>query len=864
MSMTYFNGHSHTMYSNIRLLDCTNKPEDLIKTAKELGLSGLAITDHESLGAAVTVNKIAKKMRETDPNFTIALGNEIYLVDQRGPRQKYFHFILIAKDRLGFRGLCELSSTAWYNMYVDRGLERVPLTKEELVNIIPKYKGHLIATSACLGGELSTYALMYAQARSANDIETAEMAYNKILEFVDFCINVFGDDFYIECAPSTRNEQVTVNRILKGLAEYKGIKMVVATDAHYLTKKDRYVHKAFLTSKEGEREVDAFYEFARLMSPDECKEILMASFDDEEFIDELFKNTLEVQSKIEFYSLEQSQQVTEVEVKDYPKDDKWLKETQTPDKWPILKSLFESDNIQERYWVNQCFEGLMNKGIGLKENYIDRLEEEADVKKSIGEKLHTCMFAYPNTLQHYIDLFWNCGSTVGAGRGSACAGLNHYLLGVTQLDPIEWSLPFWRYLNKSREELGDIDLDLSPSKLPRIFEEIRKERGELGLVQVCTYGTETSKSAILTACRGYRSEDYSDGIDPDDAQYLSSLVPIERGFVWSIDDMVNGNEEKDRIPQTQFINAVNQYPGLLDVIRGVEGLISRRGIHASGVLLQDNDTVFDHGAVMRAPSGALTTQQSLHDAEFMGAVKYDFLLTSVQDIITKAIELLQADGQIEPELTLRQAYDKYLHPNVLPRDDKKMWDALAEGSVVSCFQFDSPVGALAAKKIRPTNPLEMADANGLMRLMAADGAIESPMDKYVRFKNNISLWYKEMRDAGLTIEEQTTLEPYFKQSYGVPPSQEQLMKMLMDKDICDFSLAEANDARKIVGKKQMSRIPELHAKVLEKAKSKNLGQYVWSNGIGPQMGYSFSVVMALTHLTYSSQGYIFKSSLSKE
>jgi len=92
----------------------------------------------------------------------------------------------------------------------------------------------------------------------------------------------------------------------------------------------------------------------------------------------------------------------------------------------------------------------------------------------------------------------------------------------------------------------------------------------------------------------------------------------------------------------------------------------------------------------------------------------------------------------------------------------------------------------------------MADANGLMRLMTAEKGQESPMDKYIRFKNNINLWYAEMDKAGLTKEEQKTLEPYFLKSHGVPPSQEQLMMMLMDENICNFSLADANAARKIV------------------------------------------------------------------
>jgi DNA polymerase-3 subunit alpha len=156
-------------------------------------------------------------------------------------------------------------------------------------------------------------------------------------------------------------------------------------------------------------------------------------------------------------------------------------------------------------------------------------------------------------------------------------------------------------------------------------------------------------------------------------------------------------------------------------------------------------------------------------------------------------------------------------------------------------------GSQAAKKIKPRSIMEMADANGLMRLMTSEKGQETPMEKYIRFKNDINLWYQEMNEYGLTKEEQETLKPYFLKSHGVPPSQEQLMKMLMDENICNFTLAEANAARKVVGKKQMSKIPELKAKVLKQAKSEALGNYVWKCGIGPQMGYSFSIIHALAY-----------------
>ena len=766
--------------------------------------------------------------------------------------QKYYHFILIAKNKTGFRALRELSSRAWMNSYWDRGLERVPTTYADLEEIVNKYPNSLIATTACIGGQVSSQVLNLIKAEKHNDTIGITEAHNNIVNFILWCKKLFGNDFYIECAPGQSNEQVAVNKRLVSVAAAFKCKMVLGTDAHYLTKKDRFVHKAYLNSKGGEREVDAFYEYAYLQDENEIKENIAPS---ELNYDELVNNSYEIYNKIENYNIAHKQTIPKVKVKNYPKEEVGY---EIKENYPTLAAMKQSDDIYERYWVNECTKALCKKDL-FSTPYLSRLEEEADIKKTISEKLETNMFSYPITLQHYVDLFWECGSTVGAGRGSSCSGLNHYLLGITQLDPIKWDLPFWRYLNKERVELGDIDLDLCPSKRPLILQKIKEERGQnfnkdidelskknLGCTLIATFGTEGTKSAVLTACRGYRSEDFPEGIDVDTAQFLSSLIPSERGFLWPLKDVVYGNKDKDRKPITPFITEINQYPGLLDIAMAIEGLINKRSSHASGVILFDEDP-YEFGCFMKTPKGEIITQWDLHMCEACGMTKYDFLVTEVQDKIAETIRLLQKYNKIDNKLTLREVYDKYLHPEVLPLDDKTIWKALQENSVLNIFQFDSDVGSQAAKKIKPTNILEMSDANGLMRLMTAEKGAETPMERYIRYKNNIDLWYKEMDKAGLTKEEQTILEPYFKQSYGVPPSQEQLMRMLMDEKICGFSLKEANAARKIVGKKQMAKIPELHQKVLDTASSPALGKYVWERGIGPQMGYSFSTIHSLAY-----------------
>lgn len=380
--MSYFNCHNHTHYSNIRLLDCINRPKDLIDKAIELGLSGIAITDHEALCGHMEINQYAKKLQETNPGFTIALGNEIYLTDTRDNGQKYYHFILIAKDQLGYRAIKELSSIAWYNCYTDRGIERVPLLKSELSEIMKKYKGHVIATTACLGGELSSCLLEIEQAKKENKVGVIRQKQQQGIDFLNYCVDVFGaEDFYIECAPANNEEQIAVNKELERLSTINNLKLTVGTDSHYLTKEDRYVHKAYLNSKNGEREVDSFYEFSRLMDLDEVIDLLTLSGFSEETLDIIIQNSLEIKNKIEFFSLEKHQSIPEVKVTDYVKTPAY------DNNYPILSSLFNSDNIQERYWVNECFKSLEEKKLLNNKKYIDRLEEEARVKRVIGEKL---------------------------------------------------------------------------------------------------------------------------------------------------------------------------------------------------------------------------------------------------------------------------------------------------------------------------------------------------------------------------------------------------------------------------------------------------------------------------------------------
>lgn len=386
---------------------------------------------------------------------------------------------------------------------------------------------------------------------------------------------------------------------------------------------------------------------------------------------------------------------------------------------------------------------------------------------------------------------------------------------------------------------------MSPSKRPLVFKKLREKRGELNVAQVATFGTTSARAAVATACRGYRSKEYPKGIDSDISLYLSGLIPSERGITWSLTECFEGNEEKGRKPIREFCSQFENYPGLKEIAIGIENLIVRRGVHASGVIFYNNSP-FETSALMKSPGGDITTQFDLHMEEKLGGTKFDFLVTEICDKITVALNLLRQNGYFSECNSLREIYNKYLHPQVLDLKNLRIWEALENGEVQDVFQFNTAIGLQTVQAIKPRNPIEMCAANGLMRLVAPEGQ-ERPFDRYIRFKNNPKLWYDEMDREGLTKEEQKILEPYYARDYGVPFDQESLMRMVMDKNISHFTLAESNNTRKVLAKKKVKEIPVVKEKFISQCPSKRLGEYCWRTMMLPQMSYSFSNVHAMLY-----------------
>lgn len=386
-----------------------------------------------------------------------------------------------------------------------------------------------------------------------------------------------------------------------------------------------------------------------------------------------------------------------------------------------------------------------------------------------------------------------------------------------------------------------IDLDLQASKresvVSTVVDYFHSINGDA--VQVCTYGTETSKSALITACRGL-------GQESEIGAYLSSLVEIDRGFPRTLKECYYGNPEKGIAPIPAFVEEMNANPDIWRVAQRIEGLISKRGRHAAGVICT-NEPIENFTAVMRSPDGTLVTQLDLDDVSYCGGLKFDCLTTNALDRIRVALDLLIEYKYLENKGELKDNYDSYIHPDVISYDDGKMWDLLDEGKIINVFQFDTLQGEQTIKAIQPRSLLEMAQSNSLMRLMPENSS-KTPVEEFVEYKKRPELLEQEIRRVSANERERKALSRHLIPLTGVCDSQESLMVLMMDKDLTNFTLTEANKARKLIAKKEINKIRDFKKFFYDKGKDNNVSKsvldYIWDIQVSRQLGYSFSSMLA--------------------
>lgn len=806
--MSYYSLHAHNATgSNCIFLDSTAKPSELVKYAKEKGLLGIACTDHASISAWIDFLSERDKIKEEGSDFKIMLGVEAYLIDESEYKNTniYPHFLLLAKTDIGRKQLFELTSKSWDRSYMERGIRRVPMFYQDFEQLTEK--GHLVALSACLGGRLPRLILEH-------DTKGAG-------RFLSWCVNTFGkENFFLEIQPNDHSdEQKIVNRAIINISRQTGIPYVVTTDVHYTKKEHKEVHAAFLNSREarGVRETSPFYDYTYIMETQEIIEVMgnMGLSAEETTIG--LENTKKVAGLIEDFDFRGDTIVPQRKLPEFQVEgllSGWY------DTHPTIKYFSESPYDQDRFLLYSLEQGIKKKRITITQVEADRIETELDVLKCLSEAMDQRMSAYLNLVQEIVNIEWTV-SFVGASRGSAMSFYCNYLLEICQINPIPYNVPYWRFLNKASVQtgdgvkkasaastLGDIDLDAAPNKANEIMDAFREHYGEDCVINTLTFKTESLKSAVKTACRGLN-------IPNEEAQVLSNMIPVSRGHVYSLVECEFGDEEHGYEAVPNFIQQLKSYPGLYETVKEIEGLVSGISQHASAVYWCEG-SYLNYCGVMRTARGTRISSFDYRGMDACKGLKVDILLTNIQTKMMKCMELLLKAGVIEWQGSLRATYDKYLHPDVIEYDNPVIWDRMARGEIANLFQFETAVGSVCIKRTRPQNVMQLAAANSVMRLMAQDGQ-EQPLERFVRFRNDINLWYKEMDEYGLTKEEQEVLKEELADSFGVGPSQEEMMRLVQRPEIANFSLGDAGKLRKGVSKKKAKVIDEMKKKFFEAA-----------------------------------------------
>lgn len=806
--------------------------------AIELGHECVAITDHETISSYIKAEKYYKKIKEKNPDFKLIRGNEIYLTrngltakNYDKNKDRYFHFILLARDLEGYKQICQLSTRAWQRSYMSRRQRRRPTYYQDLKDIVKVNQGHLIASSACLGSQLDKFLLRYMDTGDEEFYETAK-------RWCQYIVDIFGEgNFYLELQPSNNAEQIFVNKHLIKLANELNLKYIITTDSHYGRPEDAKIHEAFLNAQDGDREVKSFYATTYMMKDEEVRRFLKYMTDEQ--IETAYAAIREIKDKCEDFSILKPLKIPSLPWRTF-KDvihgvDEIIEwETKIPALEKFNKSPHHADNMLEIALIDgiKRHEDLQN------EEAYKALNECLEMTWESSQVNKAQWSAYFLNLQKIIDECWNAGTIVLPARGSGMGFVLLYALDIIQINCLREKTKTypWRFLNPARVSVLDIDVDIEGVRRAQTLEHLRKVYGANRVSNVATFKTEKSKSAIQTACRGL-------GIDVDEAAYISNLIQAERGQIYTLAQTYYGDEENGIAPNQTFINEVAKHPGLWEVAQRIEGLICGQGIHAGGVVFTDEDFT-ESSALMRAPDGTIITQFELHDLEDVSMIKMDLLSVEAADKIHTCLDLLVDQGYIDKKPTLRETYENALNVYKINRDDPKMWDMVQNHEIVSLFQMEQQSGVRGIALTHPRSVDELAVLNSVIRLMATEKGAESPLDKYARFRERPKDWDKEMVQMGLTEEERAIMHRELDISDGMSITQEQFMQLVQLPECGGWDLQFADKLRKSIAKKNPKEYDALTKQFFDNVKEKGLSEkfcnYVWNIEIALSRGYGFN------------------------
>ena len=706
-------------------------------------------------------------------------------------------------------------------------MTRVPTYYSDLTEIIGANPGHVIGSSACLGGFLAAKILQWKAGNYGTEL------YEKIKSWCFLIQNIFGkDNFYLEMQPSNSSEQIIVNKALKDLSKELNIPYIITLDAHYLKASERELHSAFLKAQDGERETDEFYATTYMMSTQEL-ESFFKYFTHDDLVT-AYNNIETIKNSCTDYTLKKPLEIPCLKWKT-PKESDYYYE----DKIPMVNTFLNSDFEGDKVLIKAIVEKVNSDKLFQQAKYYNEINSNLQSIWQSSEVNHAHWSAYLLNLQSIIEVCWSAGTLIGAGRGSGVGFLLLYLLGITQIDPLrETTKTFsWRFLNPSRVSVLDVDVDIEGGRREQVIQALRDYFGEERVACVATFGTEKSKQAVQTAARGL-------GLDNDLASYISSLIPADRGLTRTLKQCYYGDEENDMSPIPLFVQEMNNNPELWRVAQKIEGLTCRTGLHAGGIIFV-TDSFDNYTSLMKSDEGVLATQFDLHDAEKASLIKMDLLSVEALDKIHFCLDLICDNNYETRESTLKATYEKMIGVYNLERNNLEMWQNVWSHKFYSLFQMEQQSGINGIAQLHPTSVDDLAILNSTIRLMAQEKGGEMPTAKLARFKANPQLWENEMNEHKLTEKEKEVLRPVLGISYGLCIAQEQFMELVQLPELGGFNLGWADRLRKSIAKKSPKDYDALTKEFFEVTKEKGINpsfvDYVWNHLIAMSRGYGFRI-----------------------
>ena len=693
--------------------------KELMKKAAEFGMPAVAMTDHGNLFGAIEFYQEA-----TRAGVKPIIGCEAYIApgshkDRPGSRRDAaYHFTLLAENETGYRNLVKLLTAA----HLD-GFHYAPRIDKEL---LAAHSAGLIGLSGCLAGEINS-------AIQANNLEKAKQS---AAEYRD----ILGpENFFMELHDHGIEAQHKCNRALLQIARDIGVGLVAANDVHFLRRSDHEAHDVMLCIGTGKMVQDEnrmrYVPELYFKSPAEMREV----FRD---FPEAITNTLEIGERCHV-DLEFGRSK-------YPE-------------YPV-----PAGKIREGYLRELCYQGLQGR-------YGERATSDAELIKRLDYELgvleRTGFVSYLLIVWDFIRFAKEKGIPVGPGRGSAAGSMVAYVLGITDIDPLQFGLIFERFLNPDRVSPPDIDVDFCEARRGEVLEYVRQKYGERRVAQIITFGKLKAKSVVRDVGRVM-------GLSYLAADRIAKMIPNELNI--TLDSAVEKNPELKRAVATE--PSTRQ---LFDYAKILEGLSRNAGVHAAGVVIADRD-LSDYIPLCRDVKGNdVISQYPMGPLNDLGLLKMDFLGLKTLTVIEDTLALIH---KRDPGFSL----------NNIPPDDPAAFALYNRGETIGLFQMESG-GMTSLSKQFDVKKLD--DIIALIALYRP-GPMEL-IPEYVKAKKGITP-IKYLHPL---------LEDICADTYGVMIYQEQVMAAASK--LAGYSLAQADLLRRAMGKKDKEKMAKERQNFIE-------------------------------------------------